>query len=266
MKIKILILALVMALSVTFIGCGNGEGEEKEKEKEESSKEMQQDDMEIPEFEEVKDDLKEDVTMQKIGEVIEPKLEEWREDMEIETEGLDEDVAAVVNGEEISESDISNELDQQAMMQEMQGMEVTDEQREQMRQDVIESMISREILFQKALEEGFEPDEEFIQEQMGEIEAQFESEEQFNEALEEEGLSKEELESMVSEDSKVSAFIESFRDEVEVTEEELKEVYDQQIEQMEMQMEMQKQMMEQKEGDGMDADMMKEMKELEDKK
>lgn len=260
-KLKLISLVMVFSLGVIiFAGCGNGEADNGEADKEDPKEKDMEQAMELPEFEEMRPELENEVTMQKIQEeIITPRLDDWKEELNVKKgEEAGEGIAAMVNEVEITEEEVEEELE----YMQQQGMMPPDEDQEGMRDDVIENLVFREVLLQKALEDDIEVEDEAIKEQMDQIEAQIEmqfgGQKEFKEILEQDGLTKEELEEQIADDLKISNFIESFEDEVEVTEEELKEVY----EDYKKEIEMQQQMMEDKEKMmEKELEMEKEMKE-----
>jgi len=262
-RFVIIIFSFLLLTFVTVAGCGEEEVdvEEENGEKDKMDEEKMADDfMDIPEFDEVKDNLKEEVTMQKVGEIIMPKLEDWREEMDIIAgdELEDDDLVALVDGEEITKEEFDMYLQEVMMMMQMQGIEVTEEEQSRLENEVFEEMISQEILYQQALEKGIEVDDEAVEEQMDQVKTQFESEEKLTEALEESGLTKEGLREQIEQESITMAFIDSFKDEVEISDEELKDIYNEYIEQLEMQQEM---MMPQQGEQDMKEELMDELEE-----
>jgi hypothetical protein len=142
-----------------------------------------------------------------------------------------EEPVAVVNGEEITSGELQGQLAQFETMFAQQEME--DEETAMMmmqfQQQFLDQLINQTILAQEAEEEGFEADEEEVEEEIEEIRAQFETEEQFEEALDSQGYSEEDLEEEIRQVSVVEQLLSMEHldeGEYEVEEEEVREYYE----------------------------------------
>jgi len=154
---------------------------------------------------------------------------EGKQELEPELEGIP-DVVAEVNGEEISKKEFvstyEGQLQQAAMQSQMSGQEVD---QDQLKKQIAEGMIGQKLLIQEADNRGFDATEEEINETMNELVEQngLESKEEFMAALEQQGMNKEEVMSQVETQIKVNQLISDEYGDMEPTEEELKEAYEQ---------------------------------------
>ncbi|PYZ94469.1 hypothetical protein CR194_02750 [Salipaludibacillus keqinensis] len=153
-----------------------------------------------------------------------------------------DETIATVNGEEIVMADMQAQMAQFEQMIAQSGGEMEDEETAeilmQMQQQVLDNLINQEVLTQKADELDINVDEEEIEEavdaELEQIKAQFEDEEQLEEILEAENTSMEEIEEDIREFYTESMKIEELltlnhvdEDELSVSEEEVRERYDQ---------------------------------------
>lgn len=165
-----------------------------------------------------------------------PDTETGEADMpEPDLEGIP-DVVAEVNGEEIEREEFENayvgQFQQVVMQSQMTGQEVD---QDQLKLQIAESMVGTELLIQEASSAGFEASEEEINETLEELAEQFglESKEAFLDAMEEQGMEEEEVISQVETQVKVDQLIANESGDIEPTEEELEEYYDQIVAQQE---------------------------------
>ncbi|SDI68870.1 SurA N-terminal domain-containing protein [Alteribacillus bidgolensis] len=146
------------------------------------------------------------------------------------------DVVAEVNGEEITkeefESTYESQFQQAAMQSQMTGEEVD---QTQLKEQIAESLVGTKLLTQEADNRGFDASQEDIDETLDELVEQngVESEEEFMAAIEEQGMSEEEVLSQVETQVEVDQLIADETGDIEPTEEELEEAYDQMTAQQE---------------------------------
>lgn len=154
---------------------------------------------------------------------------------EADLEGLPE-VVAVVDGEEIPkeefEATYQGQFQQMAMQSQMTGQEVD---QDQLKKQVAESMIGTQLLIKEANNREIAASEEDIDEIMdGLIEQnELESKEELMNAFEAQGMDEEELMSQVETQVIVNKLITEESGDIQPTEEELQETYDQLIAQQE---------------------------------
>ncbi len=208
-------------------------------------------DEEDPAFEEAKPQLEQQLLQAKEDELILAHLEELRENSEIETfpEALDAGdrsaVVATVNGEDITVAEYLREEDQQKqMMMMMQGLDADSEEleaaMEQMRPNILDNMVAGAALRQQAQSEVEVASDE-VEEQYQEYVAQVGGEEVLSEQLESEGMTVEAFKQEISNQLHVMTYLERYvaanldKEELEFTDAELRELFEQQQEQMDLQ-------------------------------
>ncbi len=148
-----------------------------------------------------------------------------------------DDIAATVNGVNITKEDYENILNTMVQSYEQQGFTFEDEEGEEMleqiRQQAIDSLVKDEVLLQEAEKEGYEASDEEIEEQLELLKAQFPSEDDFNTALKENNLKEVDVRDMITRDMKIEQFVESKISSITVSEDEIKEMYNQYKDQFE---------------------------------
>ncbi len=148
---------------------------------------------------------------------------------------------ALVNGESIDEGFFQRQLDRSIAMNEQQGRvlegEEGDAMKEQMKEQLIQQLIEQEVLYQEAEAQGIEVTDDEVAGEIEMVKNQFETEEQYQEALEINQFTEEEFESMLTVELTVDAFMEQNLPEVTVEENELREYYTMYEQQYEAQME-----------------------------
>lgn len=173
-------------LVTSLVGCGKGE----------------EDQVEVVEYEEVS-----------LGEFID--------------ESLIPDVIATVNGEEIYKDIFVSSLEN---MINAQRIQTDDENAEQiineLKDELIERIVDERLLTQAADEKGIEVTEQEIEENLVPITSRFESDEELEKRLQEEGFSMEDLRADIERLIKLDKFIEEYTTDVEITEEQLQQAYD----------------------------------------
>lgn len=142
------------------------------------------------------------------------------------------DVVAEINGEEISKEEFeqvyTGQFQQAAMMQEMTGEEVN---QDEMKQQVADGLVSERLLVQEAENRDISSSQEDVDAMISEItEANgMESEDEFFTAMEESGMSEDDVRAELEKQVKVDGLISEEAGDVEPTDEELEEAYDEQI-------------------------------------
>lgn len=139
------------------------------------------------------------------------------------------DVVAEVNGEEIAKADFESaytgQFQQMAMQAQMSGQEVD---QAQLKEQVAESLVAQELLVQETENQEITASEEQINTTLEELSQQngLESSEEFLAALEEQGISEDEVMEQVEAQVKVDQLIASETGEINPTDEELQTFYD----------------------------------------
>ncbi|TWT03292.1 peptidylprolyl isomerase [Planococcus sp. CPCC 101016] len=139
------------------------------------------------------------------------------------------DIVAEVNGEEISkeefESAYTGQFQQLAMQAQMAGQEVD---QTQLKEQIAESLVAQKLLVQETENQEITASEEQVNTALEELAKQngLESSEEFLAALEEQGISEEEVMEQVEAQVKVEQLIASETGEINPTDEEIQTVYD----------------------------------------
>jgi peptidyl-prolyl cis-trans isomerase SurA len=145
------------------------------------------------------------------------------------------DVVAEVNGEEITKDDFAgvyeSQFQQQAMQSQQTGQQVD---QDQLKQDLITSLVGVELLEQEAAERGIEADDADIDEALEETAEQNQmSPDEFLEAMGQQGLDEDEVRDQVASQTTVSLLVEDEAGPFEASDEEKQEAYDQAVSQQE---------------------------------
>ncbi|ACB85187.1 SurA N-terminal domain-containing protein [Natranaerobius thermophilus] len=182
------------------------------------------------------------VTFAACGEEAPKDEAEPKESQDVEGE-IEQDVVAVVNGEEIMYEELSQTKEQLAFQMQMpidQLEEQDDEMMNELRDMAMEELIGGTLLAQEAEAEGLTPDEEEVEKNLEQYTAQFgESEEEIEENLAQEDLTMEDLREDVTQSLMITEIMDEkieVDEDVDVSEEEVREVYQQQQAQMQMMM------------------------------
>lgn len=108
-----------------------------------------------------------------------------------------DDQVAVVNGVAISRAQFDKELTVHLQRVSRQGGQVSDEQMERLKKDILEGLIEREVLYQESQKAGIKITDQKVDEQMAGIKKRFPSEEEFKRALASMNLTEAEVRSQV---------------------------------------------------------------------
>ncbi|MCM3616321.1 SurA N-terminal domain-containing protein [Sutcliffiella horikoshii] len=161
------------------------------------------------------------------------EAEQGQEQQTPEVEEVDpEKVVAKVNGQEIKGQEYNNMLQQTQMMM-MQFGQGGDA--EAMKDQTLNTLIDQEILSQEVSDKGYEASEKEIEDYINEIKEGYESEEKFEEALEASPLTMDTLKAQISEELALQKYMEKEFPETKVSDEQVKEYYDQAKQQSEAQ-------------------------------
>lgn len=146
------------------------------------------------------------------------------------------DVVAEVNDSEISKEEFETAY-QGMFMQASQQTQMTGEEvdQDQLKQDAAESLVQNELLEQEADNQEINVSDEEVDETLTELAEQngMESSDDLLAALEQQGTGEEEVRSEVETQVKMEELIASEAGDIEVTDEEVQEMYDQMTEQQE---------------------------------
>ncbi|WP_347550876.1 SurA N-terminal domain-containing protein [Pseudalkalibacillus hwajinpoensis] len=150
---------------------------------------------------------------------------------ELEAMKVEEDkVVATVNETEIKGKDYNSMLVQTQLRYTMSGEDPSDsEVASSIEKEVMDNLIGQELLLQKAKEEGFSASEKEVETELEQIKAQFDGEDQLQEALKAQGLTLEQLESQYEDIVVVDKYVNEKVGTPDVTEEEMKAFYEEQF-------------------------------------
>lgn len=152
------------------------------------------------------------------------------------------DVVATVNGVDIDKEMFENTVSRVREEYEWQGYDFEGEEGEELLEQlwemVIKSLIEQEALFQQAVEEGYAVSEEILDEEYDYIKGQFESDEEFQTALDESNYTPESFRELLARDLAIEQFLDDKIQEPTVTEEEKMDVYNEYKEQTQLQAEL----------------------------
>ena len=108
-----------------------------------------------------------------------------------------DDQVAVVNGVVISRAQFDKELAVHLQRVTRQGGQVSDEQMELLKKDILEGLIEREVLYQESQKAGIKITDQKVDEQLAGIKKRFPSEEEFQRALASMNLTEAEVRSQI---------------------------------------------------------------------
>ncbi len=134
---------------------------------------------------------------------------------------------ATVNGKAISYEDFENELTLYKQRMQAQGMQIPEQLQGQVRSEVLDQVIGRELIYQASKKSGVKVDPEKVDEELSAIKKRFPDQKKFEEALGNMNLSEEKLKNQITERSMIRSFIEKeIVSKIEVTDEEAKSFYE----------------------------------------
>lgn len=149
------------------------------------------------------------------------------------------DKVATVNGEPLDLAAYTQQLEQtKAAYKQQQGLDLDAEENKealkQVKQMLLDEMITHTLLLQQAEKEGIQLTEDDIQEQLTLIKSRFSDQAQFEDALEASGLTLEDLEKDISDLLMIDQYLaQAIPEEITVSEEEVSSYYDYYKEQIE---------------------------------
>lgn len=114
---------------------------------------------------------------------------------------------AAVNGSGITQKDLDRELDLFQKRMAAQGRQVSEEQAEKARKDVLEKMITLELLSQESEKKKIKADPKAVDMQMSQFRQRFPNEEEFEKALKEMDVSEADLKIRVQENLAIKELI-----------------------------------------------------------
>ncbi|MBM7570277.1 SurA N-terminal domain-containing protein [Aquibacillus albus] len=143
-----------------------------------------------------------------------------------DSETVDEnEVVATVNGEEISGQEYNMMYAQTKMMLQQYGQ--TESDSEQLKEQTLNELINQKLIQQDAKEKGIEVPTEEVDSNIEQIKSQYETDEQFEETLASLQLTEDSLRAQISFEVLLQEYLEQTVTDVEVTDQEVEEYYEQ---------------------------------------
>ncbi|RLB87940.1 MAG: peptidylprolyl isomerase [Deltaproteobacteria bacterium] len=138
-----------------------------------------------------------------------------------------QDKVAVVNGSAITRADFDRELMYAQERLSGTGMQLNTAQLTQLKKNVLEQLIERELLYQESQKKGIKVDQGAINEQWRTLKNRFPSEEDFSNTLKKMNLSEKAVKSQFKRNMAVQEFIgKEFAEKITVSDKEIKAYYD----------------------------------------
>ena len=135
--------------------------------------------------------------------------------------------AALVNGVAISMEQYTKELNIQIDRVSRQGGQVTDDQLAALKNDILDSLIEREVLYQQSQKDGIQITDQTIDDQLAAIKKRFPNETEYKNALSKMNLSEDEVKAQIKRGLSIKELIDQqVTSKVVITDEESKAYYD----------------------------------------
>ena len=134
---------------------------------------------------------------------------------------------AVVNGVVISRIQFDKELKVHLERVARQGGQITDDKMEDLKKDILEGLIEREVLYQESQKAGIKITDQKVDDQVAAIKKRFPNEEEFNKALATMGLTEEDVREQIQHGLAIRELIDQkVANKIVITDEETKAYYD----------------------------------------
>jgi len=138
-----------------------------------------------------------------------------------------DDKIAVVNGTVISREDFNRMIDPIQKRMEMQGSEQDKARLPEIRKNVLENLVNRELLLQEGKKSGVKLDDAAVVKQMADVKKQFPSEAEFGAMMKRMNMTEESFKVRLTQDMTIQEFIDKqFAAKVKISDEESKAFYD----------------------------------------
>jgi len=137
------------------------------------------------------------------------------------------DKVAVVNGVVISKGEFDRELDFFVRRAEAGGQQIPDFQMAQMRNEVLDSLIDRELLFQESQKKGVHVKPEAVSDQLNKIQQRYPDKDEFKKLLNDMGLTESDVKVQIERGMAIQELIDiEVSEKITVSDEESKSFYD----------------------------------------
>jgi peptidyl-prolyl cis-trans isomerase C len=134
---------------------------------------------------------------------------------------------AVVNGVVISKGDFDRELDFFVRRAAPGGQPIPDLQMARMKNEVLDSLIDRELLFQESKKRGIQVNSEAVADQLKNIQQRYPNKDEFKKLLNEMGLSESDVKAQIERGMAIQELIDKeVAEKVKISDEECKSFYD----------------------------------------
>ena len=138
-----------------------------------------------------------------------------------------ENKVAVVNGVTISQGEFNRELDFFVRRTAPDGQPIPDAQMTQMKQDVLDSLIDRELLYQESKKKGIQINSEAVDDQLKNIQHRYPNKDDFKKLLKEMGMSESDVKAQIERGMAIQALIDKeVAEKIKISDEESKSFYD----------------------------------------
>jgi peptidyl-prolyl cis-trans isomerase C len=135
--------------------------------------------------------------------------------------------AATVNGVAITESDVQKETDRFLQQAAATGQQVSPEQMTELRKEVLDSLISREVVYQESQKQGLKATDSEIDERVADLKKGFPTDGDYQAVLQKMNITEPEFKKQVSKQLVMKKLIDqAVLPKVTVTDEEVKKFYD----------------------------------------
>ena len=135
--------------------------------------------------------------------------------------------AATVNGSTISESDVKKETDRFLQQATATGQQVSAEQMTELRKEVLDSLISREVVYQESQKQGLKIDDSEIDGKVADLKKGFPSEAEYQAVLQKMNMAEPDLRKQISKQLAMKKLIDqAVMPKVTVDDAEVKKFYD----------------------------------------
>jgi peptidyl-prolyl cis-trans isomerase C len=137
------------------------------------------------------------------------------------------DKVAVVNGVTISKDTYDRELDFFVRRAAPGGQQIPDVQMAQMKNEILESLIDRELLFQESKKKGIKVKTEAVSDQLQKIQQRYPNKEEFKKLLSNMGLTESDVQAQIERGMAIQELIDKeVTEKIKVSDEETKSFYD----------------------------------------
>lgn len=137
------------------------------------------------------------------------------------------DYVATVNGKKISKQKYERELSSLKNRFRASGRQLTLLQEVELKKNLLESLINRELLYQESVKRGIKVDEKAVEKQLAQVKKRYPTEAAFKEALKRAHYSEAEVKSQLTRGIAIEQFInEELRSRIHITDKDTQEYYD----------------------------------------